>query len=308
MTAEKPTTHMNPPYSLRQLVGYMLGLGTWGFGGSVALVGYVHRGLVERRAWILETEYKEGMTLAQLMPGPLAAQLAIYIGFVHHGVRGATLAGIAFVLPSFLMVLVIGMADVNYGGLPWMQAVFYGVGACVFGIIATSACTLIFKSVRSDKLLWAIYALSAVLTVLTKSESVFLFLGAGLLVWWPRVGPKSKAGGRLFSLTLAAPIAGDGCRCQRCNLAIVPFLYGGVFTEHGWLNDRQFLDAVAVAMMTPGPVVITTGFIGCLVAGFWGAVVAALATFLPRCLLTVLPAAWFKNTASTRVLWLSWTV
>ena len=302
-------------------------VGLW---GPVALVGYMHRDLVEKRAWILETEYKEGMTLAQLMPGPLAAQLAIYIGFVHHGVRGATLAGIAFVLPSFLMVLVIGMAYVNYVGLLWMRAVFYGIGACVLGIIATSAYKLTLKSVRSDKLLWAIYAFSASLTVLTKSESVFLFLGAGLLVWWLRVGPKSKAGGRLFSLTLAAPIAAMAAAASAADwpllgqlgaffayagsfvfgsgLAIVPFLYGGVVTEHGWLNDRQLLDAVAVAMITPGPAVITTGFIGYLVAGFWGEVVAALATFVPCCLLTVLPAAWFKNTASTRVLWLSWTV
>ena len=208
MTAEKSTTHMNPPYSLRQLVGYMLGLGMRGFGDPVALVGYKHRDLVEQRAWILEIEYKKGMTSAQLMPGPLAAQLAIYIGFVHHGVRGATLAGIAFVLPSFLMVLVIGMAYVNYGGLSWMQALFYGVGACVLGIIAMSAYKLTPKSVRSDKLLWAIYAFSASLTVLTKPESVFYFLGAGLLVWWLRVGPKTRAGGRPFSLTFAAPIAG----------------------------------------------------------------------------------------------------
>ena len=328
MTMDRTTSAINtfsssPPYSLWQLVRYMLGLGTWGFGGPVALVSYMYRDLVEKRAWIRESEYKEGMTLAQLMPGPLAAQLAIYIGFVHHGVRGATLVGIAFVLPSFLMVLGIGKAYVSYGGLPWMQAVFYGVGACVLGIIAISAYKLTVKSVASDKLLWAIYAFSAALTVLTQSESVFVFLGAGLLVWWLRVGPKFKAGGRLFSVAapiLIAPIApialmaGAGSALDLpllgqlaaffayagsfvfgSGLAIVPFLYGGVVTEHHWLNDRQFLDAVAVAMITPGPVVITTGFIGFLIAGFWGAVVAALATFLPCYLLTVLPAAWFKK-------------
>jgi chromate transporter len=306
-----------PPYSQWQLVRYMLGLGTWGFGGPVALVGYMYRDLVEKRGWITAADYKEGMTLAQLMPGPLAAQLAIYIGYVHYRVRGATLAGIAFVLPSFLMVLGIGKAYVSFGGLPWMQAVFYGVGACVLGIIAISAYKLTVKSVARDKLLWAIYAFSAVLTVLTKSESVFVFLGAGLLVWWLRARPKFKAGGRLLSVTAAVPMAlmsvtasvvdwpllGQlgaffayaGSFVFGSGLAIVPFLYGGVVTEHHWLNDRQFLDAVAVAMITPGPVVITTGFIGYLIAGFWGAVVAALATFLPCYLLTVLPAAWFKK-------------
>jgi chromate transporter len=306
-----------PPYCQWQLVRYMLGLGTWGFGGPVALVGYMYRDLVETRGWITAADYKEGMTLAQLMPGPLAAQLAIYIGYVHYRVRGATLAGIAFVLPSFLMVLGIGKAYVSFGGLPWMQAVFYGVGACVLGIIAISAYKLTVKSVARDKLLWAIYAFSAVLTVLTKSESVFVFLGAGLLVWWLRARRKFKAGGRLLSVTAAVPMAlmsvtasvvdwpllGQlgaffayaGSFVFGSGLAIVPFLYGGVVTEHHWLNDRQFLDAVAVAMITPGPVVITTGFIGYLIAGFWGAVVAALATFLPCYLLTVLPAAWFKK-------------
>jgi chromate transporter len=320
MTTDLTAPSSSPPYSLWQLVRYMLGLGTWGFGGPVALVGYMHRDLVEKRAWISNADYKEGMTLAQLMPGPLAAQLAIYIGFVHYRVRGATLAGVAFVLPSFFMVLAIGKAYVSFGGLPWMQAVFYGVGACVLGIIAMSAYKLTLKSVASNKLLWAIYAFSAVLTVVTQSESVFVFLGAGLLVWWLRAGPKFKAGGRFFSVAapiLIAPIALVAASASNVDwpllgqlaaffayagsfvfgsgLAIVPFLYGGVVTEHHWLNDRQFLDAVAVAMITPGPVVITTGFIGYLIAGFWGAVVAALATFLPCYLLTVLPAAWFKK-------------
>jgi chromate transporter len=305
-----------PPYSLSQLVSYMLGLGTWGFGGPVALVGYMHRDLVERRAWITEADYKEGMTLAQLMPGPLAAQLAIYIGYVHYGVRGATLAGLAFVLPSFLMVLGIGKAYVSYGGIAWMQAVFYGVGACVLGIIAISAYKLTVKSVARDRLLWAIYAFSALLTVWTKSESVFVFFGAGLLVWWLRARPTFKPGGRLSSVAVAVPamlmasvgltdwhllgqlgafFAYAGSFVFGSGLAIVPFLYGGVVAEHHWLNDRQFLDAVAVAMITPGPVVITTAFIGYLIAGLWGGVVAALATFVPCYLLTVLPAAWFKE-------------
>src|SRR6478609_1559824 len=136
-----------PRYTLWQLVGYMLGLGTWGFGGPVALVGYMHRDLVERRQWISEADYKEGLTLAQLMPGPLAAQLAIYLGYVHYGVIGATLVGVAFVLPSFLMVVALGWAYTLYGGLPWMQAVFYGVGASVIGIILLSAGKLTRKTI-----------------------------------------------------------------------------------------------------------------------------------------------------------------
>src|SRR5437868_13466241 len=144
-------------YSLWQLAAYMLRLGTLGFGGPVALAGYMHRDLVDERHWITEADYREGLALAQLMPGPLAAQLAMYLGYVHYRVKGATLVGLAFVLPSFAMVVALGWAYLRYGGLPWMQAVFYGVGAAVIGIIAVSAWKLTVKSVGKDKLLLAIY-------------------------------------------------------------------------------------------------------------------------------------------------------
>src|SRR5262249_49761300 len=145
-----------PGYSLAQLVLYALKLGTLGFGGPVALVGYMHRDLVERRKWISEQDYKEGLTLSQLMPGPLAAQLMIYLGYVHYGNLGATLAGIAFVVPSFLMVVAIGAAYIEFGGITWMQAVFYGVGACVIGVIAISAWRVPPRSICKDRPPWAI--------------------------------------------------------------------------------------------------------------------------------------------------------
>ena len=302
-------------YTLWQMVRYMLGLGTWGFGGPVALVGYMYRDLVERRGWISEADYKEGLTLAQLMPGPLAAQLAIYLGFVHFRIPGATLVGVAFVLPSFLMVVALGAVYVAYGGIGWMEAVFYGVGAAVIGIMAMSAYKLTAKNIGKDKLLWAIFAVSAAVTVITQSEIVWVFLIGGVLVWLVRAPPKHFRG-RLNGVALAAPVAGalaagafDASKLAQIGaffayagsfvfgsgLAIVPFLYGGVVQEHHWLNDRQFVDAVAVAMITPGPVVITTGFIGYLIAGFPGAVVAALATFVPCYLFTIVPAPYFKK-------------
>ena len=303
-----------PSYSIWQLVRYMLALGTWGFGGPVALVGYMYRDLVEKRHWISESAYKEGMTLAQLMPGPLAAQLAIYLGYVHYRVRGASLVGLAFVLPSFLMVVAIGAVYTTYGGISWMQAVFYGVGAAVIGIIAMSAYKLTTKNIGKDKLLWAIFLVSAAVTVITKSESVWIFLGAGVLVWLVRAPPKSWFGGTVNSFAaplvvffaldaidwhklgqIGAYFAYAGSFVFGSGLAIVPFLYGGVVQEYHWLTDRQFVDAVAVAMITPGPVVITTGFIGYLVAGFWGAVVAAAGTFVPCYLFTILPAPYFKK-------------
>ncbi|MDF6936577.1 chromate efflux transporter, partial [Escherichia coli] len=143
----------------RQLLLYFLRLGALGFGGPVALAGYMRRDLVDTRQWITEADYKEGLALAQLAPGPLAAQLAIYLGYVHYRIVGATLVGIAFVLPSFLMVVALGWAYLRFGGLTWMQSVFYGVGAAVIGIIAISAHKLTTKSVGKDKLLWAVYLL-----------------------------------------------------------------------------------------------------------------------------------------------------
>src|SRR5690242_11009869 len=178
-TESAPAANPHPAYSLWQMTAYALRLGTLGFGGPVALVGYMHRDLVERRKWISDADYKEGLTLAQLMPGPLAAQLAIYLGYVHYGILGATLVGVAFVIPSFLMVVALGWAYVRYGGLTWMQAVFYGVGAAVIGIIALSAYKLTKKTVGKDWLLWLIYLASAAVTVITESEWVWLFLGGG---------------------------------------------------------------------------------------------------------------------------------
>jgi chromate transporter len=309
------------PYTLWQLVRYFLRLGTLGFGGPVALVGYMQRDLVEERGWIAEADYKEGLALAQLSPGPLAAQLAMYLGYVRYRVLGATLVGLAFIWPSFLMVVALGWLYTLYGGLTWMQAVFYGVGASVIGIIAVSAIKLTRRTIGRDPLLWGIYLVMAAVTVLTQTEQVLLFLAAGFLVWlvkarpwtWWTSGRKEKTkvvslsplplaalfvavattGGTLWALFSFFTIA--GAFVFGSGLAIIPFLYGGVVQGHHWLTDRQFVDAVAVAMITPGPVVITSGFIGYLVAGFAGAVVAALGTFLPCYVFVVAAAPAFRK-------------
>lgn len=305
-----------PNYTLWQMILYFLRLGTIGFGGPVALVGYMYRDLVEDRKWISDADYKEGLALAQLAPGPLAAQLGIYLGFVHYRTLGATLTGLAFVIPSFFMVVALGWAYMHFGGIPWMQAVFYGVGAAVIGIIAMSAKKLTEKSVGKDKLLWAIYFFLAIVTIVTESEIAWLFIAAGVLVWFLRAPPKFLSKGSANALAATQlPMAGSlfgsmdvslltqialffakaGAFVFGSGLAIVPFLYGGTVTEHQWLTEKQFVDAVAVAMITPGPVVITVGFIGYLVAGLPGATVAAVATFLPCYLLTIIPAPYFKK-------------
>lgn len=303
---------ITPTYSLRQLTRYFLGLGTTGFGGPPALVSAMHRDLVADRGWIAEADYREGLALAQLAPGPLAAQLAIYLGYVHYGVWGATITGLAFVLPSFVMVLALGWLYVRFGGLPWMQAVFYGIGAAVIGIIAIGTYKLTTKTIGKDKLGWLLFSVSAVATAITETELLWLVLLAGLVYWFVKAPPHFLRSGVGHSIApflaqwLAFPtdsllwklaffFAKAGAFVFGSGLAIVPFLYGGVVKEYGWLTEQQFLDAVAVAMITPGPVVITVAFIGYLVAGFPGACVAALATFLPCYVLTVLPAPYFKR-------------
>jgi len=312
-------------YTLGQLVIYFLKLGSWGFGGPVALVGYMHRDLVDDKQWLTEEQYREGLALAQLAPGPLAAQLGIYIGFVHYGLLGATLAGLAFVLPSFIMVVLLGMLYQMYSGLAWMREVFYGVGAAVIGIISISAYKLTIKSVgkintesiKANWLLWLFYLIAVAITVITQQEQILLFIGCGLLYMIVKAPPgwlKKPATLPAFLLTgigfwsfskdtlirIGLFFLKAGTFVFGSGLAIVPFLHAGVVNDYHWLNESQFVDAVAVAMITPGPVVITVGFIGYLVAGFPGAAVAALATFLPCFLFTVILAPHFKKIAKNK--------
>ena len=275
-------------------------------------MGYMRRDLVEKRQWITDGDYKDGLALAQLAPGPLAAQLAIYLGYVHYRIIGATLAGLAFVVPSFLMVIAIGYAYVHFGGLPWMQAVFYGIGAAVIGIVGISSYKLTRKSLGSDWVLWGIFIVLTAVTFLTENENLWVILLAGVTYWLYKTKPGMPQANNFFLspvlLQVAAGVQADSKLAQigwfffkagafvfGSGLAIVPFLYGGVVKEYQWLNEQQFLDAVAIAMITPGPVVITVGFMGYLVAGLPGACVAALATFLPCYLFTVLPAPYFKK-------------
>lgn len=305
------------PVRLRAFIGYFLRLGTFGFGGPIALAGYMQRDLVERRRWVSLNDYKEGLALAQLAPGPLAAQLAMYLGWVRAGVLGATAVSVAFVIPSFLIVLLLSAFYLRFGGMTWMQGAFYGVGAAVIAIIARSAYKLVRTTLAKDRLLWAIFLLSAGVTAWTESEIVWLFLASGFVALVIRGTPRWRARRTALSIalpgwllsglsgatstttliTIALYFTEAGAFVFGSGLAIVPFLYGGVVERFEWLTERQFLDAVAVAMITPGPVVITVAFIGYLVAGPLGAIVAAVCVFLPCYLFVVIPAPHFRRFA-----------
>ena len=296
--------------SLGEFVGYFLWLGAVGFGGPIALAGHMQQDLVDKRRWVSSEDYVEGLALAQLAPGPLAAQLAIYLGYVRAGVLGATLVGIAFVLPSFLMVLALSWAYVRFGGLPWMQGMFYGIGAAVIAIIARSTVKLTKLTLKKDSLLWAIFGVLAISTAVTSREIIWLVVLGGVVALAARAMPRKIIVGNAGTFAMTAALSGGGSLAGiflyfakagmfvfGSGLAILPFLYGGVVEGHHWLNDRQFLDAVAVAMITPGPVVITVAFIGFLVAGVAGASAAALGVFLPVYVVVVALAPSYKKWA-----------
>lgn len=312
--------HAQP--KLREFLAYFLRLGALGFGGPIALAGHMQRDLVEERQWISSQDYVEGLAFSQLSPGPLAAQLAMYLGWVRGGTWGATLTGTVFVLPSFLMVMGLAALYVHFGRLSWIQGAFYGIGAAVIAIIARSAYKLVRGTLKNDVLLWVMFAALAITTAWKEAEIVWLFLLCGVIsvaakaarrgqrdakavgpTMMATIGPQALATGALgaasagtiaalflFFLKAGAFVFGSG-------LAIVPFLYGGVVRDFHWLTERQFIDAVAVAMITPGPVVITAGFVGYLVAGPIGAVLAALAVFAPPYLIVIGGAPYYRRFA-----------
>jgi chromate transporter len=299
----------------RDVLRYFIGLGTWGFGGPIATVGYMQRDLVEDRHWLDRSEFLNGVALGQTMPGPLAAQVVMWVGYLKNGALGALSTAVAFILPSYILVVLVAYLYVRFEGLEVVRALFYGIAPAVMAIIAVAAVKLARLTNSRDLKLWAISIVVGFVTALTGAEIALLFIGAGLLMIGIEAPPtflrrggegvtsaimpltpllaqaRSADAATLFALALfflkaGAFIFGSG-------LAIVPFLREGVVVEHHWLTQRQFLDAVAMGLITPGPVVITAAFIGYLVAGWAGAAVATVAIFLPIYLGVVLPGRWF---------------
>jgi chromate transporter len=278
----------------------------------------MQKDLVEERRWYSQQDYLQGLAFCQLSPGPLAAQPAIYLGWLRAGVLGATLTGVAFIVPSFVMVLVLAAFYVKFGSLPWIHGVFYGIGAAVIAIIARSAVKLLRGTVGKDRLLWAIFLALAITTAWAQSEIVWLFLLCGFIAVLVKAPPKLSAHASPVILpNLAAKLmtgsaevaalgtlgtlflffAKAGAFVFGSGLAIVPFLYGGVVGQYHWLTERQFVDAVAIAMITPGPIVITAAFVGYLVGGAVGATLAAIAVFAPPYFFVLLGAPYYRRIA-----------
>jgi len=293
------------PGPIRDLVLYFLRLGLLGFGGPVALVGQMERELVSERGWLTKEQMREAIAVCQSLPGPLAIQVGIFIAYLRGGFWGAWAGGWAFILPNFLIVAGLGALYVHFGVLQPVTAIFYGVSPVVIALILHS-CYRLAKLGMEDWLQWGIAGACFLVTVVLQSEVALLFIGAGTLgvlyygTLWRRP-PSTSA--LLVVIPLSPPVASSallgkillfflkaGALTFGSGLVIVPFLQQGVVQEHGWLGEREFLIAVAIGMISPGPVVITATFVGYLVAGFWGAVAATVGIFLPSFIL-VLAAA-----------------
>ena len=319
--ASRAETELSAPVagrSLQALALYFLRLGSSGFGGPIALVGYMQRDLVEQRGWFTEQEYRQGLALAQTMPGPLAAQLAMWFGFLQAGVVGAAAVALPFVLPPCLLVTAVAVIYTNYEGLPAVHEVFLGVGPAVLAIIAIAAYKLARSTNKADPLLWVIAAGVCAVTAIAKTEIVWLFLAAGAfgVVYYggglPRWRPSSAAGFSPVALVAAvkgfawtgsgASLGSMGLFFAKASaftfgsgLAIVPFLHQGLVHDHRWLTEQQFVDAVAMGLISPGPVVIMATFAGYIVDGITGAAIATAAVFLPVYLFVILPGRYLRR-------------
>ncbi|UWU76518.1 chromate efflux transporter [Bradyrhizobium huanghuaihaiense] len=301
------TTTTFPSGRIRELVRYFLRLGFLGFGGPVALVGQMERELVDERKWLTKEQMRESIAICQSLPGPLAIQVGIYVSYLRGGFWGAWAGGWAFILPNFVIVAALGALYVYLGDLQPVTAIFYGVSPAVIALILHS-CYRLAKLGMEDWLQWAIAAVCLAVTVILQAEVALLFIGAGIIsiLYY---GSLFKRTPPALSVTVApvlaqlAPTASSsilgklllfflkaGSLTFGSGLVIVPFLEQGLVQQFGWLDQRQFLIAVAIGMISPGPVVITATFVGYLVAGFWGSLVSTIGIFLPSFLLVLIAA------------------
>ena len=293
-----------PQGRIQELTRYFLRLGLLGFGGPVALVGQMERELVGERKWLTNEQMREAIAVCQSLPGPLAIQVGIFVSYLRGGFWGAWAGGWAFVLPNFLIVASLGALYAHWGGLHLIAAIFYGVGPAVIALILHS-CYRLAKLGMEDWVQWVIAAVSFAVTVILKAEVALLFIGAGVVgaLYYGIVLPRKSAASTMLTVAPLAPLATGsaigklllfflkaGALTFGSGLVIVPFLQQGVVQQYGWLSERDFLIAVAVGMISPGPVVITATFVGYLVAGFWGSLAATIGIFLPSFLLVLIAA------------------
>jgi chromate transporter len=296
------------PGRIGEVVPYFLRLGLLGFGGPVALVGQMERELVTERGWMTKEQMREAIAICQSLPGPLAIQVGIYVSYVRAGFWGAWAGGWAFILPNFVIVAALGALYVYLGDLRPVTAIFYGVSPAVIALILHS-CYRLAKLGMEDWLQWVIAATCLVVTIVLQAEVALLFIGAGLVgvlyygnIFRRPAAPALQIAPLPVLAQVAPAVSGStlgklllfflkaGSLTFGSGLVIVPFLEQGLVEQYGWLDQRQFLIAVAIGMISPGPVVITATFVGYLVAGFWGSLVSTIGIFLPSFILVLIAA------------------
>jgi chromate transporter len=296
---------------MSELVLYFLRLGCLGFGGPVALVGQMERELVAEKGWLTKEQMREAIAICQSLPGPLAIQVGVYVSWLRCGFWGAWAGGWAFILPNFVIVAALGALYVYLGDLKAVTGIFYGVSPAVIALILHS-CYRLAKLGMEDYVQWAIAAVCFVVTVALQAEVALLFLGAGFVgvLYYGKLFRRPPAVASAIAAPVAAPVLAQlapgatgstltklglfflkaGSLTFGSGLVIVPFLEQGLVQQFGWLDERQFLIAVAIGMISPGPVVITATFVGYVVGGFWGSLVATICIFLPSFLLVLIAA------------------
>jgi chromate transporter len=301
--------HAKP--TLWQFVLYFFRLGALGFGGPVALANSIRRDLVEGRGWLTSEEYENGLALAAACPGPLAYQLGCYCGYVRFGVAGGLAVAIAFAFAPFVIVTSAASLYVRFEGNWQLRALFYGIAPVVLALIVKACWNLGKRTLRSDRAAWIFAVVACAITVIVQKELALMFVVAGLcgtLVFGrsraaSTAPAASQANGRARAMVLvpAATIAFSGKTAELflfffktgllvfgSGLVIVPFLKTQVVDQYHWLSNREFLDSVAIGMISPGPVVITATFVGYLLNGVIGALAATAGIFLPPVLFTIL--------------------
>lgn len=268
------------------LITYFLRLGTLGFGGPVALANYIRRDLVEERAWLTDEQYEDGLALSAACPGPLAYQLGVYCGYVLRGIPGALAVAVAFALPPFVIVVLVAMLYRHFASAWWLRALFHGIAPAVVALIVKASWNLGKKTIGTDLRAWSFFLAACAITVALQRELAWMFIAAGLL--GIVVFGKLRTPALSISLDLFLFFFKTGFLVFGSGLVIVPFLKTQVVDQYHWLGNAEFLDAVGIGMISPGPVVITATFVGYLLGGFTGATAATLGMFLPPVLFVVL--------------------
>jgi chromate transporter len=313
--ADSATSPTKQSTTLWELAWLFLKLGTTAFGGPAAHIAMLQQEVVERRGWIDEAEFLDHLGASNIIPGPTSTELVIHIGRERGGWRGLLVAGTCFILPAALMVGVIAWAYVRYGSLPAVSGLLYGVKPVVIAIILQALWKLGRTAIKGAWL--AIVGLVTLFLAVAGTSPLLVLLIGGFLGVVVSLGPTPAKpalpaffGGPLVaSLTSISPgllsifltFVKIGAMVFGSGYVLLVFLHADLVERHAWLTQQQLLDAVAVGQVTPGPVFTTATFLGYLLRGAPGAIIATVGIFLPAFALVALSAPLVPKIRASRI-------